>query len=263
MKNKKESFQSESFHNVANKITSNPSICTTIKNGVLLSKEICTICKKDFLVLTYDDVLKYYEYLTVKKRAYSTCIRKFRNLSALSAYLEAEKSSLNIPRTYSAVITMDFFFEKFGRRTTKNTEMPKDLTGRTFDQLKVKEYFGKNRKNERLYQCECNCGGSRIVNEFHLIYGDVTNCGNSENHPSGTDLKDQTFGFLKVLTRDSSEKNGQAKWMVRCGLCGKITSVSARNLLYGNTISCGCLQGKSRKYIDMLLENKEKYIIYW
>lgn len=261
-KNTRPSFFSEKYKDISGKIMEDPSVCTTVKNGISSSGEICSLCKKDFLVLTYDDVLNYSDFLS-EKNAYSTAIRKFRNLSALSSYLETEKISLDVPETYLPVITMDFFFEKFGRRTARQFPEPNALIGKPFGQLRVVRHMGKNKRQEDIYKCECECGRTRTVSGFLLIYGDVTDCGNSEEHPHGTDLLGKIFGFLKVIRRDTSEKNGQAKWIVRCGLCGNVTSISARNLLYGNTIACGCLRGKSRKYIDMLLENREKYAVYW
>lgn len=256
------SFFSETYQGISLKIMRNPSVCTTVKNGIASSREICSACRKDFLDLSYDDALFYANFLS-SKNSYATSIRKFRNLSALSAYLDKEKSSLGIPESFTPPITMEPFFQVFGRRTAKKFQEPGDMIGKTFGQLKAIRYAGKNERQENLYECECKCGGKRTVSEFLLIYGDVTDCGNSKKHPHGTDLLGQTFGFLKVIERDASDKNGQAKWLVRCGLCGKVTSISARNLLYGNTIACGCLRGKSRKYTEMLLENKEKYAVFW
>lgn len=256
------SFFSEIYQGISSRIMEDPSVRTTIRNGIASSKEICSVCRKDFLDLSYNDVLKYANFLS-KKNSYSTSIRKFRNLSALSAYLDREKESLGIPESYTPSITMDLFFKIFGRRTAKQFHKPEDLLEKNFGQLKAVRYIGKNERQENLYECKCTCGGMRRVSEFLLIYGDVTDCGDTKKHPHGTDLLGHTFGFLKVIERDASDKNGQARWFVRCGLCGTVTSISARNLLYGNTIACGCLRGKSRKYIEMLLENKEKYAVFW
>lgn len=259
----KESFLSENYTNIINNILSDPEVRTTVKNGAALSKEVSRICRKNFLLLTPDDAQKYCNYLISQKRAYSTCIRKFRNLSALSAYLDNKKTILGISQSYIPVITMKLFFEKFGHRTATKGEFSENLSGKIFGQLKAIECVGKNKENQKLYLCECKCGGTRIVNEFLLIYGDVTDCGNSSKHPSGTNLNGKVFGFLKVMERDVSDKRGNAKWIVRCGLCGKMTSVSARNLLSGNTISCGCIRGKKRSLIEEMLENIDKYAIFW
>lgn len=57
------------------------------------------------------------------------------------------------------------------------------------------------------------------------------------------DLKDQTFGRLKVLKRDplSGGKGEQVWWECSCE-CGKRVSVRSYNLRIGDTRSCGCLR---------------------
>lgn len=252
----KDSFFSKEFMEISQRIMEDPSARTTVKNGIACAKEICTACKKDYLALTHEDALWYANFLS-GKNAYSTSIRKFRNLSALSAHLG------KIGRQEPPAVTMDAFFQVFEKRTAKQFHGQENLINRTFGQLKVIGHAGKNERNEYLYECECACGGKRTATGFLLVYGEVTDCGDATKHPHGADLLGQTFGFLKVIQRDTSEKNGQAKWFVRCGLCGKVTSISARNLLYGNTIACGCLRGKNREYIDMLLEDKKKYAVFW
>lgn len=63
-----------------------------------------------------------------------------------------------------------------------------------------------------------------------------------------TDLKDRTFGSLKVLKRCVVSKRSSSRvymtWMVRC-VCGKEFSVIGSNLTSGRTKSCGCQRKKA------------------
>mgnify|MGYP007121549082 CR=1 FL=1 len=54
-------------------------------------------------------------------------------------------------------------------------------------------------------------------------------------------LKGQQFGRLLVVDRAGSDKAKNATWRCRCD-CGKEKVVSSRDLITGDTRSCGCLQ---------------------
>jgi hypothetical protein len=49
----------------------------------------------------------------------------------------------------------------------------------------------------------------------------------------------QIFGRLTVLTRGTSDKNGNSRWVCQCE-CGKETTVLGWALRKGRTKSCGC-----------------------
>ena len=53
------------------------------------------------------------------------------------------------------------------------------------------------------------------------------------------DLKNKTFGRLKVLGFSHQLKNGSACWICKCG-CGKEVICSATHLKSGHSTSCGC-----------------------
>lgn len=53
-------------------------------------------------------------------------------------------------------------------------------------------------------------------------------------------LVGQRFGRLEILSRDGSDKNGNAKWLCRCE-CGAEKSVYSQALRSGATQSCGCM----------------------
>lgn len=54
-------------------------------------------------------------------------------------------------------------------------------------------------------------------------------------------LKGKQFGRLLVVDRAGSDKAKNATWRCRCD-CGKEKVVSIRDLIAGDTRSCGCLQ---------------------
>ena len=55
----------------------------------------------------------------------------------------------------------------------------KDLTGQNFNRWTVIEYAGKDKHNNALWLCECNCKNKtrRIVNGNNLRRGISTSCG--------------------------------------------------------------------------------------
>ena len=60
------------------------------------------------------------------------------------------------------------------------------------------------------------------------------------------DLTNQTFGKLRVLSRELSDKHGNARWLCACA-CGKQKAVGSPELVKGKAKSCGCSQGKKPK----------------
>lgn len=54
------------------------------------------------------------------------------------------------------------------------------------------------------------------------------------------DLSGQTFERL-VVSKNYTKRNGKAFWMCKC-TCGTTKYISSRNLIRGNTKSCGCLK---------------------
>lgn len=59
------------------------------------------------------------------------------------------------------------------------------------------------------------------------------------------DISGQKFGLLTVIARDNEQTKAKNRLMWICSCeCGKQKSISADNLLRGNTKSCGCLKEK-------------------
>lgn len=59
-------------------------------------------------------------------------------------------------------------------------------------------------------------------------------------------LTGQRFGRLTVVSRDGSNKRGNAIWLCKCD-CGKMKSIVSGSLRTGLTKSCGCLRVERTK----------------
>lgn len=55
------------------------------------------------------------------------------------------------------------------------------------------------------------------------------------------DLVGQRFGRLTVTERAGSNRKGNSLWKCTC-ICGNTSIVTASNLIWGTTTSCGCLK---------------------
>jgi len=56
--------------------------------------------------------------------------------------------------------------------------LPRDITGYTFGRLKVRKLSAKrDAQGNRLWLCDCKCGGSKYVSRVHLRRGQVVSCG--------------------------------------------------------------------------------------
>lgn len=145
-----------------------------------------------------------------------------------------------------------------------------DLTGKTFGQLTVlglDEEFEKHRSStqQRRWICQCSCGvvKSIIGAELTRTKKSQKSCGcaskaRQKNFGKITfkDLSNQQFGYLTVLNKVGTNPYGYAIWHCRCK-CGKECDIVSRELLSGDTISCGCQKNSVREnQIQNLLEQK-------
>lgn len=122
-----------------------------------------------------------------------------------------------------------------------------DLEGQTFNGIKVLKLVGKNKNYSLEYECECHCGKVFITQGRQLIANKVKSCGCSRKKKNIKDLTNKRFGRLTVISYDSSDKRGKARWLCKCD-CGERKVIDSDSLVRGHTLSCGCYN-KEVKYL--------------
>lgn len=114
----------------------------------------------------------------------------------------------------------------------------KNIAGQRFGRLVVIQQDGRDLNGNVMWRCRCDCGNSPIVRGSHLRGGQVASCGGRGTgcaRAVAEDLTSRQFGQLTVQS-----KNVDGSWVCNCS-CGKTVSVRRRNLVTGDTQSCGCL----------------------
>lgn len=117
----------------------------------------------------------------------------------------------------------------------KKERSRQDLVGKKFNKLTVISFHGYKGSNI-LWDCLCECGGTKLVSSNHLRTGGVASCGCLKQ---AKDLTGQKFGEWLVLKRLGSNKYKTPMWECQCS-CGVIRNHQASNLLSGSSTSCGC-----------------------
>jgi hypothetical protein len=148
----------------------------------------------------------------------------------------------------------------------------KDLTGQKFGRLVVLRVTDKRKNGRIVWKCRCNCGNETEVVSSYLIHGETKSCGCYQKESqiqsmtklrsnkklldeaykklsevNKIDLKGKRFGRLLVIQEtDKRGSNGTIRWECRCD-CGNSTYPISKNLISGETRSCGCLKEEIRK----------------
>jgi len=121
--------------------------------------------------------------------------------------------------------------------------MYQDLAGRRFGRLVVVSHHSADKWGSQRWLCKCDCGKEKVVVSGHLKNGNTRSCGCYRVDTGKAKVKDligETFGRLKVVSRDGNDDFGHAKWLCECS-CGNVVSVLGDNLSRNNhTTSCGC-----------------------
>lgn len=137
-----------------------------------------------------------------------------------------------------------------------------DETGNIYGRLTVlecvpiKQATGRIRKK---WKCQCSCGNITYCEGGDLRRGHTQSCGCLQKERSKQavfiDLTGQTFGYLKVLTRDMQYQGhgSTTHWICECTACGAIKSMPSYGLRKGNVVSCGCKKSKGELKICQLL----------
>ena len=145
----------------------------------------------------------------------------------------------------------------------------KDLTGQRFGKLLVlkldTDFEAIRGTRQRRWICQCDCGvvKSIIGAELTRTKKPQRSCGcasveRSKNFGKITfkDITGQHFGLLTPIKKIGTNNYGYAIWQCKCD-CGNICEISSRELLSGDTISCGCQKnGYRESKIGEILKNK-------
>ena len=119
----------------------------------------------------------------------------------------------------------------------------KDLKGKRFGRLFVKDIAYKTDKSKIYWNCICDCGNETIVQGNNLISGKTQSCGcyriERVRESFINDITGKRFERLLVKNLEYIDKNG-SHWRCVCD-CGNETIVLSSNLIQGTTKSCGCL----------------------
>ena len=156
-----------------------------------------------------------------------------------------------------------------------------DLTGQRFGKLKIIEIKGKDKQQNLLWLCKCDCGNTKIANSKSLRAGGTKSCGcghfgsetmrikwadpefkkrvskkisqstkktwSKPGHKEERstrpiiDLTSQRFGKLIAIKQEGLNSQGNALWLCQCD-CGNTKVIASGRLRSGKTRSCGCLR---------------------
>ena len=134
---------------------------------------------------------------------------------------------------------------KNGNTQSCGCSSSKDLTGMKFGKLTVislnEEESNKLRKRGnrkvklRFWNCQCECGNTKVVSSNSLLEGHVTSCGCGRIK----DLTGMKFGKLTVISKNENRKSRAMYWNCKCE-CGNTRVIKGTSLTSGKTKSCGC-----------------------
>lgn len=89
--------------------------------------------------------------------------------------------------------------------------------------------------NRPMWACQCKiCEQFKVVKACAIKEDNPGCCGNTKN------LIGQKFGKLTVLKQSQERRERHVIWICQCD-CGNLTEVCSKELLNGDTQSCGCL----------------------
>lgn len=223
-------------------------------NNIKAGNQIEDLTGKQFGYLT---VLSYNKELSSqKKQTYWTCKCICGNIT------NVEKQNLINGRISTCGCKIKRNEDQKKKREQLIGEKFNKLTILSVDEEKTKE------KKRTYYNCICDCGNKTIVPASQLFNGHTKSCGCYSEEVKRLnnliDLTGQTFGYWKVLKRDTSTpKKGGARFICECQGCKEhtIKSVPSQYLRNGDSVSCGCM---TRSFGETLILNilKENNITY-
>lgn len=152
--------------------------------------------------------------------------------------------------------------EKENQQTIgKRVDNKKDITGQKFGRLTAISPTNKRVGTNVVWNCKCECGNEKEVH-IGALGKTVFSCGclrkdmaREKGLLSINNLIGNTYGKLTVIDYVNIDDKKGSYWKCKCS-CGNETIVSARNLIHGHTMSCGCMTESHGEFtIKTLLDN--------
>lgn len=140
-----------------------------------------------------------------------------------------------------------------------------NLLGQRFGRLVVIE-AAESKNNKTYWKCKCDCGKEYIGSTSSLRSGRLNSCGCLRAETARinglkqlNDLTHQQFGQLTVIHYAGSHRD-RSSWLCKCS-CGNEIVVGQSELVYGHTLSCGCLRSSygEQRIEEILCENNIQY----
>lgn len=130
-----------------------------------------------------------------------------------------------------------------------------DISNQKYGLLTViKPTEKRSNSGEVIWECYCDCGNITYATKASLDKGDVKSCGCYRKMINQKNLLGQRFNKLLVVDYIYDKDNiPHILWNCQCD-CGNKITVKPKNLLSGNTQSCGCLISKGEQKIMQILQ---------
>lgn len=108
----------------------------------------------------------------------------------------------------------------------------KDIKGHQCGALVAVEPVGKDKSGHYMWRCVCQkCGRSKVVNYVQFAKGKMKDCGCTPAR--GYDLTGKEIGALTVIEPAGLDSGKRRIWLVRCAMCRKKSTMTARKLVHG------------------------------
>lgn len=133
----------------------------------------------------------------------------------------------------------------------RNSYPRRNLLGKKFGMLTPVEWLIGG-----YWRCNCDCGGSTIVDTRNLTTGHTQSCGCMRYHTKNvrdmTGYEDENI----LVIRRSGTIGETAAWDCVCKHCGQIFRTKGSNIRFGYTQSCGCIHSfNERRIAEILTDN--------
>ena len=139
-----------------------------------------------------------------------------------------------------------------------------DLTGQKIGKWTVLYKNGKDKHNNFLWHCRCECGTEADIAATTLKQRKSMQCKNCRSKKIAAarrvNIENERFGFLVALYPTEERSGASVKWMCKCD-CGNMIAVSENSLKTGKTKSCGCIR---KSFGELKIETllKENNILF-